>query len=51
VYVDHEVQPLSLAVHRSHTSRLASDHLPLVLRMRAPLPPAHSGSPPVELSR
>lgn len=51
VYVDLEVQPLSLTAHRSASSRVASDHLPLVLRMRAPLPPAHPSSPPVELSR
>lgn len=51
VYVDLEVQPLSLLAHRSATSRVASDHLPLVMRMRAPLPSPHRASPPVELRR
>jgi len=49
VYVDQEVQPLELVSHRTRASRLASDHLPLVMRMRAPLPPSRHASPAVQL--
>lgn len=50
VYVDQEVQPLALSVHTSAMSRLASDHLPLVLRLRAPLPASRRASPAVQLA-
>jgi endonuclease/exonuclease/phosphatase family metal-dependent hydrolase len=36
VYVDHGVKPHALFPHRSPLARMASDHLPLVMRFSAP---------------
>ncbi len=48
IFVDHGVKPLSLTVHKSELAKLASDHLPLVMRFQAPLETAIP-SGPVEL--
>lgn len=49
VYVDSGVQPLALHTHRTPLSAVASDHLPLVLRCRAPIEAALPTAPAVEL--
>lgn len=49
VYVDAGVRPLHLHAHRSALAVTASDHLPLVLRMEAPVPEPARPSAPVEL--
>jgi endonuclease/exonuclease/phosphatase family metal-dependent hydrolase len=49
MYVDSNVKPLDLHAHRTGLSKIASDHLPLVLRFEAPV---ETGSPhlgPVEV--
>jgi len=50
IYVDAAAKPLALHAHRTPLSAVASDHLPLVLRFKAPTteaPRPHSA--PVEL--
>lgn len=37
IYVDADVKPLTLGAHRTPLAELASDHLPLVLRFKAPV--------------
>ncbi|MCK8496471.1 MULTISPECIES: endonuclease/exonuclease/phosphatase family protein [Myxococcus] len=50
IYVDAGVRPLRIFPHRTELSRVASDHLPLVLRFQAPiLSESTSDSPPVQL--
>jgi endonuclease/exonuclease/phosphatase family metal-dependent hydrolase len=49
MYLDAGVKPLELHAHRTPLSVVASDHLPLVLRMRAPVAAALPTSPPAEL--
>lgn len=51
VFVDDGVRPHSLKPHRSELARLASDHLPLVLRCEAPVIAQLPHSAPVELMR
>jgi endonuclease/exonuclease/phosphatase family metal-dependent hydrolase len=48
VYVDAGVRPLGLHAHRSELARVASDHLPLVLRFEAPMVEREMAAP-VEL--
>ncbi|NOJ81361.1 endonuclease/exonuclease/phosphatase family protein [Myxococcus xanthus] len=49
IFVDAGVRPLSIHPHRTELSRVASDHLPLVLRFEAPVAVEPSVSPPVQL--
>lgn len=49
MFVDAGVQPLSLRVHRTPKSTLASDHLPLVMRLVAPVVRPAMESPSVQL--
>jgi endonuclease/exonuclease/phosphatase family metal-dependent hydrolase len=49
IYVDSDVQSLALETHRSERSRAASDHLPLVLRLRAPVRGAFGASTAVQV--
>ncbi len=49
IYVDAGVRPLDLQAHRTPLSEMASDHLPLVLRLEAPLESHMPRSAPVEL--
>jgi endonuclease/exonuclease/phosphatase family metal-dependent hydrolase len=49
IYVDAGVGPLELRAHRTALAMKASDHLPLVLRFRAPISAALPTSPPVQL--
>ncbi|MFP2961463.1 endonuclease/exonuclease/phosphatase family protein [Myxococcus sp. 1LA] len=49
IFVDAGVRPLSIHPHRTALSRVASDHLPLVLRFEAPIAVEPSVSPPVQL--
>ncbi len=50
IFVDGGVQPLEISAHRSPRAREASDHLPLVMRCRAPIAEALPVAPPVELT-
>jgi endonuclease/exonuclease/phosphatase family metal-dependent hydrolase len=49
IYVDAGVRPVSIHPHRTELSRVASDHLPLVLRFEAPIAVEAPLSPPVQL--
>jgi endonuclease/exonuclease/phosphatase family metal-dependent hydrolase len=49
IYVDAGVRPLSIHPHRTELSKVASDHLPLVLRLEAPIAVETPLSPPVQL--
>jgi endonuclease/exonuclease/phosphatase family metal-dependent hydrolase len=49
IYVDSGVRPLSLHAHRTPLSRIASDHLPLVMRCEAPAAEGISASGTVEV--
>ncbi len=49
IYVDAGVRPVSIHPHRTELSRVASDHLPLVLRFEAPIAAEAPLSPPVQL--
>ena len=49
IYVDAGVRPLDIHPHRTETSRVASDHLPLVLRFEAPISVEGPHSLPVQL--
>jgi endonuclease/exonuclease/phosphatase family metal-dependent hydrolase len=48
-FVDTGVRPLELRAHRTALAALASDHLPLVLRLEAPVPERLPTAAPVEL--
>jgi endonuclease/exonuclease/phosphatase family metal-dependent hydrolase len=49
IYVDAGVRPVSIHPHRTELSKVASDHLPLVLRFEAPIATEAPLSPPVQL--
>jgi endonuclease/exonuclease/phosphatase family metal-dependent hydrolase len=49
VMVDAQVRALSLSTHRTPLARQASDHLPLVFKLLAPVPGAAALRGPVEL--
>jgi endonuclease/exonuclease/phosphatase family metal-dependent hydrolase len=49
IYVDATAKPLALHAHRTPLSKVASDHLPLVLRFQAPTEARMPQSAPVEL--
>jgi endonuclease/exonuclease/phosphatase family metal-dependent hydrolase len=49
IYVDAGVRPVSIHPHRTALSRVASDHLPLVMRFEAPVAVEAPLSPPVQL--
>jgi len=49
MYVDANVRPLELKAHRSALSRIASDHLPLVMRFEAPVVTRNPQLGPVEM--
>ena len=49
IFVDAGVQPLEIHPHRSPLSKLASDHLPLVMRFRAPVAARMPHSAPAEI--
>ena len=49
MYVDRGVEPLRLTSHRTPTSRVASDHLPLVMRFRTVRPPMTAPLHPVQI--
>ncbi|NBD10726.1 MULTISPECIES: endonuclease/exonuclease/phosphatase family protein [Corallococcus] len=48
IYVDSGVRPVSVTPHRSPLSRVASDHLPLVMRFEAPISVQPPVAPPVQ---
>ncbi|MBZ4415606.1 endonuclease/exonuclease/phosphatase family protein [Myxococcus sp. RHSTA-1-4] len=49
IFVDAGVRPLDIHPHRTELSRVASDHLPLVMRLEAPIAVEAPLSPPVQL--
>jgi endonuclease/exonuclease/phosphatase family metal-dependent hydrolase len=49
VYVDRWVEPVAMKVHRSKMARVASDHLPLWVRLRTTHARPAVASPPVQL--
>lgn len=49
IFVDQNVRPLWITPHRSDLAKLASDHLPLVMRFVAPVAHVERTTPPVEL--
>lgn len=49
VFVDDGVEPMSLTTHRSEKARVASDHLPLVMRFKTRRPEAVVPQHPVQI--
>ena len=49
VYVDRYIAPVEMRVHKSQAAQLASDHLPLWVRLRTADHRAPAASPPVQM--